>query len=95
MLKLPPDFAIECVKILAKLLAMRLITVISNLAHADQSGFMPKRNTALNLRRLQAVISQIPTVDEEAVILIGCQDGVRLHRVGLHAGSPVTHGVWT
>ncbi|CAJ0960101.1 unnamed protein product [Ranitomeya imitator] len=40
------------VKLLAKVLAMRLTSVISGLIHSDQSGFMPDRSTAINLRRL-------------------------------------------
>ncbi|CAJ0952032.1 unnamed protein product [Ranitomeya imitator] len=40
------------VKLLAKVLAMRLTSVISGLVHSDQSGFMPDRSTAINLRRL-------------------------------------------
>lgn len=40
------------VKILAKVLATRLNTVILSLIHEDQSGFMPSRNTSFNLRRL-------------------------------------------
>ncbi|CAJ0934119.1 unnamed protein product [Ranitomeya imitator] len=31
---------------------MRLTSVISGLVHSDQSGFMPDRSTAINLRRL-------------------------------------------
>ncbi|CAJ0958213.1 unnamed protein product [Ranitomeya imitator] len=40
------------VKLLAKVFAMRLTSVISGLVHSDQSGFMPDRSTAINLRRL-------------------------------------------
>lgn len=40
------------IKILAKILASRLNTVILTLIHADQTGFMPGKNTAMNIRRL-------------------------------------------
>lgn len=40
------------VKILAKALAIRMNKVISSIIHSDQSGFMPQKSTAINLRRL-------------------------------------------
>lgn len=40
------------VKILAKLLSRRLSKVISTIVHPDQTGFMPHKSTAINLRRL-------------------------------------------
>ncbi|XP_077323277.1 uncharacterized protein LOC143956976 [Lithobates pipiens] len=40
------------IKILAKVLATRLNAVILDLIHPDQTGFMPSKNTAYNLRRL-------------------------------------------
>lgn len=40
------------IKILAKILARRLNSVILSLIHPDQTGFMPGKSTALNLRRL-------------------------------------------
>lgn len=39
-------------KLLAKVLAMRLNTVITALIHPDQTGFMPGRGTDINIRRL-------------------------------------------
>ena len=57
------------VKILAKLLATRLVPVVTKLVHADQAGFMPKRNTALNLRRLHSVMGCIAAIKEDAVVL--------------------------
>lgn len=40
------------IKILAKMLSSRLNTVILSLIHLDQTGFMPGKNTAMNIRRL-------------------------------------------
>lgn len=40
------------IKILAKVLALRMNKVILSLIHPDQTGFMPTKNTAFNLRRL-------------------------------------------
>lgn len=44
-------------KILAKVLATRLNTVILSLIHGDQTGFMPGKGTDINLRRLFTVIA--------------------------------------
>lgn len=56
-------------KILAKVLATRLQPHLGTLIHPDQSGFMPNRNTALNLRRLNSVLARKRMIQEEAVIL--------------------------
>lgn len=40
------------VKLLARVLATRLAKVIHKIVHKDQSGFIPSRSTALNIRRL-------------------------------------------
>ena len=55
-------------KILAKVLATRLIPLLPALIHPDQSGFMPHRSTALNLRRLHGVLAQASKILEDAVI---------------------------
>lgn len=39
-------------KLLTKVLAMRLSKVVTKIVHPDQSGFIPNRFTAHNLRRL-------------------------------------------
>lgn len=40
------------IKILAKVLGRRLNTVIADVIHADQEGFMPNKSMAINLRWL-------------------------------------------
>lgn len=40
------------IKLLARVLATRLAQVIHKLVHRDQSGFIPTRSTAQNIRRL-------------------------------------------
>lgn len=56
-------------KILAKVLVTRLLRVISRMVHPDQSGFMPARNTSLNLRRLHGVLARVPTIREDVVVV--------------------------
>ena len=48
---------------------MRLIKGLSGLVHADQSGFMPKRNTRLNLRHLHTILGQVDKIGEDALVL--------------------------
>ena len=50
-------------KILARVLANRLIGCIESLIHSDQSGFIPNRSTSINIRRAFLNI-QIPTDNE-------------------------------
>lgn len=47
----------------------RLLTYLHKLIHPDQSGFMPARNTALNLRRLYGVLARASTIQEDSVIM--------------------------
>ena len=47
------------VKILATVLATRLLRVILSLVHIDQSGFMPGRSTRFNLRRVHNWLAEI------------------------------------
>lgn len=56
-------------KVLAKLLAARLIPILSSLVNEDQSGFIAGRNTALSIRRVHNVLSRKPFLQEDAVIL--------------------------
>lgn len=43
-------------KILSNILATRLLPHMTTLVHEDQSGCIPTRNTALNVRRLMRVL---------------------------------------
>lgn len=56
-------------KILAKLLAKRLNKVIASVIHPDQTGFIPARSTAINLRCLFTIIqSEGPNTDTWVVV---------------------------
>ena len=72
--KLPQDYAsyrpisLLNVKVLAKIPATRLNSVITTLIHPDQTGFMPGRSTTLNLRRIHGVLDQAPVLQEDALI---------------------------
>ncbi|KAJ1173261.1 hypothetical protein NDU88_005098 [Pleurodeles waltl] len=50
---------LDC-KILGKILANRLAPHMHTLVHEDQNGFIPKRNTFLNIRRLLSVMGDTP-----------------------------------
>lgn len=56
-------------KILAKTLARRLNTVIRNLVHPDQNGFIPKRNSSSNLRRLFNIMYSSRALAQDFAIL--------------------------
>lgn len=57
------------IKILAKILVTRLLRIVTRLVHPDQFGFMPARNTSLNLRRLHGVMARASTIQEDTVIV--------------------------
>lgn len=57
-------------KVLAKVLAGRLVRVLPELIHTDQSGFMPRRSTRHNLRRLQGVLYMTEGVGEVETALM-------------------------
>lgn len=56
-------------KVLAKLLAISLVKIITTIVHPDQSGFMPHRNTALNLWRLHGVLAGATKMHEPAALV--------------------------
>ena len=58
-------------KILCKILAKRVRTVIQELIHEDQCGFIPNRNTTMNLRRLSHVIHETEdSLEDQAIVSI-------------------------
>ena len=57
-------------KILAKLLADRLAPLVPGLVHPDQNGFVPARNTSLNIRRLFRVMEYAPQMWPRAGCLV-------------------------
>ena len=46
-------------KLLSGVLAARLLPHVSKIIHHDQSGFIPRRNTAANIRRLMSVMEGV------------------------------------
>lgn len=62
-------------KILTKLLAIRRNRVILSLIHGDQTGFMPGKDTDINLRRMLTVINRVGRRVRGGG-LIGCREGL-------------------
>ncbi|KAJ1118887.1 hypothetical protein NDU88_007074 [Pleurodeles waltl] len=56
-------------KLLGKILANRLLPYLSDLIHHDQSGFVPGRNTFLNIRRLIRILHSTTETEAVAVAL--------------------------
>ena len=56
-------------KILTKVLSRRLSLVISKLIHYDQTGFIPKRYSSHNLRRLFNIIYSKRVWDTELAVI--------------------------
>lgn len=48
----PISFLQSDIKQLAKVLSLRLNTVIASIIHSDQAGFIPQKSMVINLRRL-------------------------------------------
>lgn len=62
------------IKILAKIMANRLETVISTIIHEDQNGFIKNRQLSHNLRRLFNIIySNGPTVQPEVLVSLDAE----------------------
>ena len=57
-------------KIYAKLLATRLMTVLPTLIHSDQCGFMPARGTRHCIRRLHSAMAQIETLPGSRALVL-------------------------
>lgn len=74
------------VKILAKILATHLNTVILSRIHEDQSGFMPGRNTSFNLRRRMFINLQTPHENVGSRMVVVLDIGFRLGRLPLSVG---------
>lgn len=55
-------------KIVTKILANRLNSVILSLVHEDQTGFMPGKGTDINLRRLYTNISRAAITESPGVV---------------------------
>ena len=59
-------------KILCKVLATRIRPAMKHINHEDQCGFIPDRNTTMNLRRLAHVMREVEDREEEmALVSIG------------------------
>ena len=56
-------------KIIAKMLAERLKTVLPNLIHSDQKGFVKGRKISQANRLIQDIIDYIDQEDEEAILV--------------------------
>lgn len=77
------------IKLLAQFLATRLSKVIGRLIHKDQSGFIPTRSTADNIRRL-FINLQIPVDDPggRAILSLDAAKAFVERGVALPAGDP-------
>ena len=56
-------------KILSRILATRLMPHMNKLIHKDQTGFIPRRNTAINIRRLIAIMESDYYNKSEALVM--------------------------
>lgn len=82
------------VKIFAKVLASRLFSVIEDLIHVDQTGFMPGKGMDINVRRLFLNLSE-PHDNPGTRVIARRRKGVRLSQTGISVGNPDEIWIWS
>ena len=59
----------SCYKIIEKAIANRLLPALQKLIHSDQTGFLPQRRIAVNLRKFYDIMWLTERNQEEAIVL--------------------------